>query len=98
MNASIAIQLLPNVAEDAETCRIVDAVIAYIQSTGLHYHVGPFETTIEGDSLDELFAIAARCAHIAAEAGAPKVSIYLKAVWKPEGDVLSIEQKIHKYQ
>ena len=48
MNASVAIQVLPKVGRD-ETIRIVDEVIAYIKFTGLHYVVGPFETTIEGD-------------------------------------------------
>ena len=30
MNASVAIQVLPNVTEDEEVIRIVDEVIAYI--------------------------------------------------------------------
>lgn len=50
MNASVAIQVLPNVTEDEEVIRIVDEVIAYIKSFGLSTSVGPFETTIEGDS------------------------------------------------
>ena len=49
MNASVAIQVLPNVTEDEEVIRIVDEVIAYIKSFGLSTSVGPFETTIEGD-------------------------------------------------
>ena len=47
MNASVAIQSLPDAANDEELIRIVDEVIAYIKSTGLNYYVGPFETTIE---------------------------------------------------
>ena len=35
-NASIAIQVLPEVSDEKELCRIVDEVIAYIASTGLH--------------------------------------------------------------
>ena len=35
MNASVAIQVLPNVQDDEEVIRIVDEVIAYIKSTGL---------------------------------------------------------------
>ena len=46
-NASVAIQVLPKVLEQEETRRIVDAVIAYIASTGVRYVVGPFETTLE---------------------------------------------------
>ena len=49
MKASVAIQTLPEAENETELVRIVDEVIAYIKSTGLHYYVGPFETTIEGD-------------------------------------------------
>ena len=50
MSASIAIQVLPKAENDTELVRIVDEVIAYIKSCGLRCEVGPFETTIEGDS------------------------------------------------
>ena len=54
MKASVAIQVLPSVQDEDELIRIVDEVIAYIKSTGLNYYVGPFDTTIEGESYDEL--------------------------------------------
>ena len=98
MSASIAIQVLPKVETDAEVVRIVDKVIAYIQSTGLTYQVGAFETTIEGESYDELMDIAKECLKVAVRSGAPKVSAYIKAVYRPEGDILTIEQKTSKYQ
>ena len=98
MSASIAIQVLPKVETDAEVCRIVDAVIAYIQSTGLTYQVGAFETTVEGDSYDELMDMAKDCLKIAVQAGAPKVSAYIKAVYRPVGALLTIEQKTGKYR
>lgn len=98
MSASIAIQVLPRVETDAEVCRIVDDVIAYIQSTGLKYQVGAFETTIEGESYDELMDLAKECLKIAVRAGAPKVSAYIKAVYRPDGEILTIEQKTGKYR
>ena len=98
MSASIAIQVLPEAPNDAELCRIVDEVIAYIQSTGLRYEVGPFETTIEGESYDKLMEIAAECQRVAVRAGAPKVSAYIKVVYRPEGEILTIDQKIGKYR
>jgi len=98
MSASIAIQVLPKVETDEEICRVVDDVIAYIQGTGLHYQVGAFETTIEGESYDELMDIAKECLKVAVRAGAPKVSAYIKVVYRPEGDILTIEQKTGKYQ
>ena len=97
MEASVAIQSLPGVADDEELCRIVDEVIAYIAGTGYNYFVGPFETTIEGP-YDELMDIVKECQHIAIRAGAPSVAAYVKISYKPEGEVLSIEKKIGKYQ
>ena len=97
MEASVAIQTLPGVRDDEELCRIVDEVIAYIAGTGYNYFVGPFETTIEGP-YDELMDIVKECQHIAIRAGAPSVSAYIKVAYKPEGEVLSIEKKIGKYQ
>ena len=65
MNASVAIQVLPTVLDDEEVIRIVDAVIAYIKSTGLTYSVGPFETNIEGE-YEELMEIVKNCQLVAA--------------------------------
>ncbi len=98
MSASIAIQVLPKVETDGEVVRIVDDVIAYIRSTGLTYQVGAFETTIEGESYEELMDIAKECLKVAVRSGAPKVSAYIKAVYRPEGDILTIQQKTSKYQ
>lgn len=97
MSASIAIQILPKVETDAEVVRIVDDVISYIQSTGLTYQVGAFETTVEGESYDELMDIAKECLKVAVRSGAPKVSAYIKAVYRPDGEILTIEQKTGKY-
>lgn len=98
MSASIAIQVLPDAPNDQELCRIVDEVIAYIAESGLRYEVGPFETTIEGESYDQLMDIVKECQHVAIRAGAPKVSAYVKVVYRPEGEILTIDQKIGKYQ
>lgn len=98
MNASVAIQVLPSVDNDEELCRIVDEVIDYIKSTGLRYEVGPFETTIEGDSYDQLMDIVKECQHVAIRAGAPKVAAYIKVVYEPDGDILTIDKKIGKYK
>ena len=98
MNASIAIQVLPAVEDENELIRIVDEVIDYIRSTGLNYFVGPFETTIEGESIDELMEIATECIKNAVRSGAPKVSAYIKAVYRPDGEILTIAQKTEKYR
>lgn len=94
MNASVAIQVLPKVGRE-DTIRIVDEVIAYIGSTGLHYVVGPFETVIEGD-YDTLMDVVKRCSEICVEAGAPGVMTYVKINYSP-GGVLTIEEKTAKH-
>ena len=63
MKASIAIQSLPTASSEAEMLRIIDAVIAHIQSSGLNYVVTPFETVIEGDALLAEFAVKVRINH-----------------------------------
>ena len=95
-NASVAIQVVPKVMDDAETIRIVDEVIAYIKSTGLTTFVGPFETAIEGD-YDQLMEIVKNCQLIAAKAGAPAVSTSVRISYRPEGGVLTIDQKVTKH-
>lgn len=97
MQASVAIQVLPGVSDTDELVRIVDEVIDYIKSTGLNYYVGPFETTIEGESYDQLMDIVKACQHVAIRAGAPSVSAYVKVAYKPEGGVLTIDQKVTKH-
>lgn len=97
MKASIAIQVLPVASNQEETLRIIDEVIAFIKSSGLHCHVGPFETTIEGESYDQLMDIVKECQHVAIRAGAKKVSAYVKVVYQPEGELLTIDGKIKKH-
>lgn len=96
MNASVAIQILPTAKNDDEVIRIVDEVIDYIKSTGLNYFVGPFETTIEGE-FNELMDIVKECQLVAARAGAPSLSTYIKVNYRPEGEVLTIEKKVTKH-
>lgn len=97
MTASVAIQVLPSVESEDELIRIVDEVIDYIKSTGNNYYVGPFETTIEGDSYDELMDIVKECQKVAINAGCASVSAYVKVVYKPEGGVLTIDKKVTKH-
>lgn len=97
MKASVAIQVLPQVDSEDELIRIVDEVIAYIKSTGLNCYVGPFETTIEGDSYDELMEILTNCQKVAINAGCEKVSAYIKVDYCPEGEVLTIDKKVTKH-
>ena len=97
MKASVAIQVLPDTPNDTELVRIVDEVIDYIKTTGLNYYVGPFETAIEGEDYDQLMEVVKQCQHVAIKAGAPKVSAYVKIVYEPEGEILTIDEKVTKH-
>lgn len=97
MKASVAIQVLPAMENDEELVRVVDEVIDYIRAQGLNYYVGPFETTIEGEDYDQLMDIVKECQHVAIRAGAPKVSAYIKVVYEPEGEILTIDKKVTKH-
>ena len=97
MECAVAIQYLPmDATSDEETCRVVDAVIAYIDSTGLDYFVGPFETTVEG-SYDDCMEVLRNCQLVGARAGCGHVMTYAKIDYRPEGDVMTTERKIGKY-
>ncbi len=96
MNASVAIQVLPQVESDEEIVRIVDEVIDYIRSTGYKYYVGPCETAIEGD-YEGLMEIVKNCQFIAAKAGCKKMSTYVKITYAPEEEVLTIDEKVTKH-
>lgn len=96
MNASVSIQVVPKCTTDEEVIRIVDAVIDYIAGTGLTYYVGPTETAIEGD-YDQLMEIVKECQKVAVQAGAEAISSYVKINYCPEGDVLTIDEKVKKH-
>lgn len=97
MDCSVAIQFLPMDAQtDEEVCRVVDAVIAYIDSTGVDYFVGPFETAIEGD-YDTCMEIVKNCQLVGAKAGCKKMATYVKIDYRPDGDVMTTEHKVGKY-
>ena len=93
--ASIAIQVLPEVAGE-DVIRIVDSVIGYIKSTGLVMHVGPFETTVEGD-FETLMGIVKEAQLICIREGAPGVISYIKIFYNPGAGVWSIDKKISKH-
>lgn len=97
ITTSVAIQVLPDVNSDDEVVRIVDEVIDYIKSTGLHYYVGPFETTIEGDNYEQLMEIIKNCQLVALKAGCKGVSSYVKISYRPGEEILTIDKKVTKH-
>lgn len=98
MKASMAIQVLPVVdGGEKEVVRIVDEVIALIAKSGLHYVVAPFETTVEGDSMEEILDLLKKCEAKVMEEGANAVYCYIK-LSHGKDSILSIDEKIGKYQ
>ena len=96
MNASVAIQVLPQNVEREKMLQCVDSVIEYIAGLDVHYAVGPFETVIEGD-YDVLMEIVRNCFRICVAAGTPGVLGYVKVNYCPDG-VLTIAEKTDKFQ
>jgi uncharacterized protein YqgV (UPF0045/DUF77 family) len=94
--ASLAIQVLPNISGGDEVIRVVDKVIAYLKGTGLNTFVGPFETTVEGD-FETLCGIARESQLICIREGAAAVSTYMKWTYNPGQGVWSIEKKVKKH-
>lgn len=93
---SVAIQVLPAAKDQDDMLRIVDHVISYIGSFGVHYVVTPFETVIEGD-FDTLMKIVATFQQEAIKAGAKSTLSYLKMNYCPDDGILSIDEKTGKY-
>ena len=46
---------------------------------------------------DELMDIIKECQKVAVRAGAESVSAYVKIIYRPEGEVLTIEKKVTKH-
>ncbi len=90
---NVSVQVLPLV-EDAYP--IVDRAIAAIQASGVKYEVGPMETTLEGDDLDQLLEVAKSAHRACFEAGAGKVVTIIKIADARAGT--SIEEKVGKYR
>lgn len=97
MKASIAIQIMPKGVEDSEKIRIIDLCIKHIESKGLNYVVGPFETAIEGDSVEELLEIVKELQDLGVKEGAKTMATFMKLWYSPHG-VMTIEEKTEKHK
>jgi uncharacterized protein YqgV (UPF0045/DUF77 family) len=94
--ASIAFQVMPKASDDKKMIAIIDEVIALIKKSGVHYEVGPMETTMEGD-LDTLFSVIRKAQDICIKKGAKSVFSNVKILYNPKG-VMTIEEKVTKHR
>ena len=90
---NVGVQVLPLVEN---IYPVVDKAIEAIQSSGVKYVVGPLETTLEGDDLDQLLEVAKSAHRACFEAGAGKVVTISKIADALEGT--TIAEKVGKYQ
>lgn len=97
MKASLAIQVLPSAQTEDDMLRVVDEVIEMIQQTGLSYVVGPFETTVEADNINDLIDIIKNSQAILNKKGMAAAT-YMKLFIGGCADILTIDEKIKKYQ
>lgn len=91
---TLGLQVLPYVSEE-KLYPVVDQVIAYIDSSGVKYEVGPMETTMEGE-LDTLLEIVKKAQEICLEQGASRVISMIKIDYKKTG--VTIDEKVRKYK
>ncbi len=90
---NVGVQVLPLV-EDPYA--VVDKAIEAIQASGVKYEVGPLETVLEGDDLDQLIEVAKAAHRACFAAGAGKVVTIIKIADALAGT--SIEGKVGKYR
>ena len=90
---NVGVQVLPLVEN---IYPVVDKAIEAIQSSGVKYVVGPLETTLEGDDLDQLLEVAKSAHRACFEAGAGKVVTIIKIADALEGT--TIAEKVGKYR
>jgi uncharacterized protein YqgV (UPF0045/DUF77 family) len=90
---NVGVQVLP-LADNAYF--IVGKAIQAIQASGVKYEVGPLETVLEGDDLDQLLEVAKSAHYACFEAGAGKVVTIIKIADALQGT--SIEEKLSKYR
>ncbi|HEY90792.1 MAG TPA: thiamine-binding protein [Dehalococcoidia bacterium] len=90
---NVGVQVLPMVDN---VYAVVDKAIEAIQASGVRYEVGPLETTLEGDDLDQLIEVAKSAHRACFEAGAGGVVTIIKIADALEGT--TIEGKVGKYR
>jgi uncharacterized protein YqgV (UPF0045/DUF77 family) len=95
INASISFQVLPLGLKENDAVKIIDKVIKMVQKSGINYHVGPMETTMEGD-LEKMLDIIKNSQKLCTKSGAKTIFTNVKIIYNPKG-ILSVKQKLSKY-
>ncbi len=95
--ANLDIQILPSLegGTEKDKYRVIDAVIEYIQGTGLKYEVGALGTAVEGE-FEELLEVLRKSQEICFTQGADRVCTVAKFDHKKEG--ITIDEKVAKFR
>ncbi len=95
--ANLDIQILPSLegGTEKDKYRVIDAVIEYIQGTGLKYEVGALGTAVEGE-FEELLEVLKKSQEICFTQGADRVCTVAKFDHKKEG--ITIDEKVAKFR
>ena len=95
-NCSLAIQILPQQADQVTVIKTVDKVIDYLRENAATIEVSAFETTIEG-SFDELMSLLKGAIEVAGSEH-NRIFTNVKINYNSEGQVLSIDEKVSKHR
>lgn len=95
--ANLDIQILPSLegGTEKDKYRVIDAVIEYIEGTGLKYEVGALGTTIEGE-FEVLLEVLKNSQEICFREGADRVCTVAKFDHKKTG--ITIDEKVAKHR
>jgi len=94
---SLAFQIMPKVDSHTQAIELIDTAIEIIKKSGVSYEVGPMETTMEGENLDELLAIVKKAKDVCLRHGAHSVFINMKVLCNPSG-TMTIHEKTAKHR
>ncbi|MFI3231416.1 MAG: thiamine-binding protein [bacterium] len=99
--ASMAIQILPNINDTTKKLAVIDKVIENIEAkakkNNLNMLVGPFETVIEGN-LEQVLELLKDSILIASIEGETDLLSFIKIAYNNSNSgVLSIDEKISKF-
>ena len=90
----MSVQIVPKPPNNDDVIPYVDEAIKMIDQSGLHYRVGPLETTVQGD-MSECLILIQKLNERMVELECPSIISQVKFYHVPEG--ISIETLTDKY-
>ncbi|WP_270232173.1 thiamine-binding protein [Staphylococcus warneri] len=90
----MSIQIIPKTPNNEDVIPYVDKAIKIIDQSGLHYRVGPLETTVQGD-MNECLILIQKLNQRMVELECPSTISQVKFYHVPEG--IEIETLTGKY-